>query len=155
MAPDDSRSPAGLSVEVGDEVLNGAHDELLARAARTVLSSEGVREAQLSIALLDDRAIRALNRKHLGHGRPTDVIAFPLWESGETVVGDVYVGVEQARRQAVDEGVTLDEELVRLVVHGTLHVLGWDHSGADAARQDTPMWRRQEELVRIVCAEVG
>jgi probable rRNA maturation factor len=144
-----------LSVDVADEVVNGAHDELLARAARAVLSSGGVREAQLSIAVLDDRGIRALNREHLGHDRPTDVIAFPLWESGETVVGDVYVGVEQARRQADDEGVTLEEELVRLVVHGTLHVLGWDHSDVGVTRQDTPMWRRQEELVRIVCAEAG
>lgn len=140
-------------MDVGDEVLDGIHDELLARAVRTVLSSEGVREARLSIAVFGDEPMRAMNREHLGHDSPTDVIAFPLWEPGEPVVGDVYLGVEQARRQAADEGVSLEEELVRLVVHGTLHVLGWDHPDVDVARQETPMWRRQEDLVRVVCAE--
>lgn len=142
-------------MDVFDEVLGGVHDALVVRAARTALGAEGVGDAQLSVALLGDPAIRELNREHLGHDRATDVISFPLWETGEAVVGDVYVGADQARRQAADEGISLEEELVRLVIHGTLHVLGWDHADVSGPRQDTPMWRRQEDLVRVVCAEAN
>lgn len=124
--------------------------ESLERAVRAVLDRQGVDEAEISVALLDDPAIRALNRAHLGHDRPTDVIAFALWDEGEPVVGDVYLGWEQALRQADEAGVGAEEELVRLVVHGTLHVLGWDHPEAAADRAESPMYRRQEALVREV-----
>lgn len=109
----------------------------------------------LSVALVDDEDIRRLNREHLGHDRVTDVIAFPLWERGEPVVGDVYVGLEQARRQAAAEGVPFEEELVRLVVHGTLHVLGWDHPEEASERGGSPMYRLQERIVRVVVQTGG
>lgn len=105
---------------------------------------------EISVALLADADIRRLNREHLGHDRVTDVVAFPLWEEGEPVVGDVYVGLEQARRQAAAEGVPLAEELVRLAVHGTLHVLGWEHPEEASEREASPMYRRQERIVRAV-----
>lgn len=124
---------------------------LLGRAVEGVLEAEDVPAAEISVALLDDDGMRRLNREHLGRDRPTDVLAFPLWEEGEDrVVGDVYVGLEQAERQAQDEGVPLDEELVRLAVHGTLHVLGWQHPDEAREREASPMFRRQEELVRAV-----
>lgn len=124
-------------------------ESLVARAVRRVLEAEDVADAHLSVALLDDDGMRRLNREHLGRDRPTDVIAFPLWEEGEgLVVGDVYVGLEQAERQAVDAGVALAEELVRLTVHGTLHVLGWQHPDGAEEREVSPMFRRQEELVQ-------
>lgn len=126
---------------------------LLEGAVRRVLESEGIAAAEVSVALLDDEAIRRLNREHLGRDRPTDVLAFSLWEEGEPVVGDVYLGLEQAVRQAEDEGVPLAQELVRLAVHGTLHVLGWDHPEEAAARADSPMFRLQERLVRAVVEE--
>ena len=119
----------------------------LEAAVRAALADGGVEEGEVSLALLDDGGIRELNARHLGHDRPTDVLAFALWGEGEPVVGDVYVGVEQARRQAAEAGVDPDEELVRLAVHGTLHVLGWDHPEAAEARADSPMYRRQEALV--------
>jgi len=74
------------------------------------------------------------------------VLSFALHEDGEPPLGDVYLGVAQARRQAAAAGVTEEEELVRLAVHGTLHVLGWDHP-MDESRVRTPMWRRQERYV--------
>jgi probable rRNA maturation factor len=144
---------ASVSVHVDGEIVGGLHDALVARAVRSVLSSEGVREAEVSVTFLPDEAIRTLNREHLGHDWVTDVMAFPLWEGGGPVVGDVCVGLEQARRQAVEAGVPLDEELVRLVVHGTLHVLGWEHPEESAPRLESAMWRRQEELVRGVLEE--
>lgn len=122
---------------------------LLKRAARLTLSGERAREGELSVTLLDDGDIRTLNRHHLGHDRVTDVLSFALHGPQDPILGDVYVGAEQAARQAREEGVGLDEELVRLVVHGTLHVLGHDHpEGED--RLASPMFVRQEELVRQV-----
>lgn len=123
---------------------------LLERAVRRTLVAEGADGGELSVALLGDDAIRALNRDHLGHDRVTDVLAFALHGRGEPVLGDVYLGVPQARRQAAEADVTEAEELVRLAVHGTLHVLGWDHPAAGPARLRSPMWTRQEELVAEV-----
>lgn len=132
-----------------------APEALLEAAVRRTLEAEGVDAGEVSLALLDDDAIRALNREHLGRDRPTDVIAFALWEEGETVLGDVYLGLEQARRQAAEEAVPVREELVRLAVHGTLHVLGWDHPAGAGARLASPMYRRQEALVAEILTGPG
>lgn len=125
---------------------------LLRRAARAALAEQGVEEAELSITLLDDDGMRGLNRDWLGHDRPTDVIAFPLAQPDAAPQGDIYIGVERALEQAAEHGLAAREELVRLAVHGTLHVLGHDHAeGAD--RQRGAMWRLQEELVKRIVEE--
>lgn len=120
----------------------------LERAATAACRAMGVEQAEISLALVGDAAISELSRAHLGHEEPTDVLSFALYGPGEPVLGDVYVGVEQAARQAADARVSLREELVRLVVHGTLHVLGLDHPEDPAARENSDMYRRQEALVR-------
>lgn len=117
-------------------------------AVQAALSARRIERAEISVALVDDPAIRSLNRDHLGHDRPTDVIAFALWSPGDpVVVGDVYVGLDQALRQAADEGVDPAQEVVRLVIHGTLHVTGMDHPEAADERADSPMYVLQERLV--------
>jgi probable rRNA maturation factor len=113
---------------------------------RHVLAAEGVRSAEISIAFLADEEIATLNEGYLSHPGATDVISFALHGEGERPLGDVYVGAEQAGRQAVELGVPVREELLRLAIHGTLHVLGHDHP-AEADRADSPMYRRQEELL--------
>lgn len=125
----------------------------LERAVRRTLEAEGCRAAEVSVALLGDADMQNLNRRWLGKDRSTDVIAFSLGEEGE-VLGDVYIGHEQAARQAADLGVSLDEELVRLAVHGTLHVLGHEHAEGEE-RSASPMFRLQEELVRALAEESG
>jgi len=120
---------------------------VLERAVRHTLRAEGVEEGEISVALLDDAGIRALNRDHLGHDGPTDVLAFALHGPGEPLLCDLYLGATQARRQAAEEGVDEVEELVRLAIHGTLHVLGWDHPEDGDTRMGCPMWVRQETLV--------
>jgi probable rRNA maturation factor len=104
------------------------------------------------VALLDDDAMIELGRDHLGKSHPTDVIAFSLYEDGEPVLGDVYIGARQAERQAVELGVSLDEEWVRLVVHRTLHVLGMDHPEDAEKREASPMYLKQEGIVRALMA---
>jgi probable rRNA maturation factor len=120
-------------------------------AVRAALAARGIERAEVSVALVDDETIRALNREHLGHDRPTDVIAFGLWAPGDPlVVGDVYLGLEQALRQAADEDVDPAEEIVRLSIHGALHVAGMDHPDDPAERAGSEMYRLQERLVRQV-----
>ena len=123
----------------------------VAEAARAVLRAERVRDAMLSVAFVDRRAIAALNRRHLGHAGPTDVIAFgfaPAADAGPAagVVGDIYIAPEVARENARRHGAAVREEILRLVVHATLHVLGHDHPDGEE-RTASPMWARQERLV--------
>lgn len=125
----------------------------VAEVAEGVLRAERVRYAILSVAFVTDRRIAALNRKHLGHGGPTDVISFgfaPVDARGD-LVGDVYIAPGVARRNAHAHGRSVREELLRLVVHGVLHVVGHDHP-EDDARYESPMWKRQERLLRTLGA---
>lgn len=119
------------------------------RVAASVLRAEGVRDADLSITFVSDRAMAALNRTHLGHRGATDVISFGLAPAvkGGPVSGDVYIAPDVARRNAAAHGAGVREELLRLVVHGVLHVVGHDHP-VDDARYASPMWRRQERLLQ-------
>ena len=114
---------------------------------RLVLTAEGAGDAEISIALLSDEGIRAVHRDYLGDDTPTDVITFPLREPGRPLVGDVYLGVEQAAAQAEEFGIPVEEEILRLIVHSGLHLLGWEHP-EDGDRDSSPMYIRQEELLR-------
>jgi rRNA maturation RNase YbeY len=123
------------------------------RVAEHVLRAEHVRDALISIAFVTDRRIAELNVRHLGHRGSTDVISFgfaPVGKGGP-VVGDVYIAPDVARRNARAHGQGVREELLRLVVHGVLHVLGHDHP-EDDARYRSPMWWRQERLLRSAMA---
>jgi probable rRNA maturation factor len=118
-------------------------------AAERVLRAERVRDAHISVTFLDDRQMAALNWKHLRHRGTTDVISFGFAPAvkGGPVVGDIYIAPDEARRNAAAHGERIRDELLRLVVHGTLHVLGYDHP-ADESRYASPMWRRQERVLR-------
>ena len=121
------------------------------RALSEVLEAEGMHEATLSIAYLADSEIAEMNERFLGHDGPTDVISFALHEPGDAPHGDIYVGAHQATRQAAELGILPAEEWLRLAIHGTLHVLGYDHAD-DALRTDSPMYLRQEALLTQVLA---
>lgn len=121
--------------------------------ARATLASERVRDAMLSITFVSNPAIARLNSKHLGHGGATDVISFGFRGSraGSPVVGDVYIAPAMARLNALEHGVPVREELARLVVHGVLHVLGYEHPETET-RTSSPMWKRQERVLARVLA---
>ncbi|HEX6747518.1 MAG TPA: rRNA maturation RNase YbeY [Longimicrobium sp.] len=136
-----------IDVSVGSGVTPPVEPERVEAAVRHVLLAENVRVAEISVALVGDDEIAALNADYLQHEGPTDVISFPLYAEGDPPLGDVYVGVDQALRNAAEYGVSPAEEVLRLAVHGTLHVLGWDHpEGED--RTGSEMFARQEELLR-------
>lgn len=121
--------------------------DLIKRALHELLHSEGITRAELSVTILGDDQISVLHRKYLGKDEPTDVLSFALHESPtDAPIGDIYVGREQAARQAAQLGLELTEELVRLTLHGALHVLGYDHPDGKE-RSHSEMYRRQEEIL--------
>jgi probable rRNA maturation factor len=111
-----------------------------------VLDGEDAGPVSISVTFRSAARMRALNRRTFGHRHATDVIAFGLPHDG-TLNGDVYICPSVARTAARSLKVPVREELIRLVVHGTLHVLGLDHPDGDR-RASSPMWRRQERYVR-------
>ena len=117
------------------------------RAALAALESgAGATTGELSISFVDDAQIAELNARWLDRAGPTDVIAFSLGDPG-SVLGDVYISVETARVNAAEREIAPGEELLRLVLHGTLHVLGHDHPEG-AGRESSDMYLLQEELLR-------
>ena len=121
---------------------------LLRKAVRKVLEGEGVENADFTITSLSTQRIRALNRRSFGKDRATDVIAFGLPHVGR-IVGDVYLCPSVAKKHARELQVPTDEEIVRLAVHGTLHVLGYDHPESEN-RDESKMWILQERYVSSV-----
>ncbi len=144
--------PGTLHVTVQAERVRAAVSAVrLAAAGRLVLKAEGVAAGLLSITLLSPARMAALNAKHLGHAGATDVIAFGFRDPAGAVIGDVYLCPAVAAANARRFGVGVREELLRLAVHGTLHVLGHEHpEGDDATRRSAPMWKRQERLLARV-----
>jgi probable rRNA maturation factor len=130
----------------------GVPRALLRSGARAVLRSQDVAEAEVSLTLLGDEEIADLNRRYLQHEGPTDVISFALFEPPEPVLGDVYIGAERARAQALARNIPLGHELLRLAVHGTLHVLGHDHPAGEG-RTRSRMWRVQERILEQVLTQ--
>ncbi|MBL0939631.1 MAG: rRNA maturation RNase YbeY [Gemmatimonadaceae bacterium] len=143
-----ARSPKHL-VEVQRETVSvPVASSRLADLSRNVLRALRIPRAMLSITFVSARRMAALNKQHLGHQGPTDVITFALGtDPVNGVQGDIYICPEVARRQAGEHRVGVREEIARLVVHGTLHACGWEHP-EDDARTTSPMWRRQEQLMQ-------
>jgi probable rRNA maturation factor len=112
---------------------------------REVLRREGRPEASISIALVDQAAIHILNRAHLGHDWPTDVISFPLSDPDDaTLSGELVVSAEMAAATAREAGMPPRDELALYIVHGLLHLCGYDdHAEPDSAA----MRRREDELL--------
>lgn len=106
---------------------------------------EAVRDIELSVVFVGSRFIRRVNREFLDHDFTTDVIAFPLGEDGSSPLeGELYINLDRARSQAKTYGVTYAEETRRLLIHGTLHVLGYTDT---TPRRKAAMTRREDEIL--------
>jgi probable rRNA maturation factor len=123
-------------------------ESTLERAARMTLGSAGPVSGEASFTFVSRAEIRALNRHYLDHDRPTDVISFDLGEGG-SLLGDVYISPEEAAQSAEDDHEELHTELLRLVIHGALHLLGFDHPEG-AGRESSEMFGLQEELLQAL-----
>lgn len=113
----------------------------LREVGRVVLEGEGVKEAKVSLAFVDNETIHGLNKRFLNHDEPTDVITFPLSGPGaKKLEGEVVIGVEVALEQAKDRGHTVEDELCLYAIHGLLHLVGYD----DIKPKDAAEMRKKE-----------
>ena len=146
------RPPRGLAIDISSSVRRLSVSRARVReAAVAALKAERAKDAMLSITFVGRATMSRLNHRYLGHHGPTDVISFGLGRVGRrgAIVGDVYICAEIARENAKAQGISAGEELLRLVIHGTLHVLGQDHP-LGAGRTMSPMWLRQERILARV-----
>jgi probable rRNA maturation factor len=121
--------------------------------AQKILGATGHGRSELSLSLVDDEEIEALNAGYRGIERPTDVLSFSLLEGEGSehrgkLLGDVVIGIETAARQARARHRALEEEVTRLLIHGVLHLLGHDHEEDEEARRMRSEERRLWRVVR-------
>lgn len=130
---------------------------VLRRAIEATLIREGfLYDAEVSITLTDNAYIRALNKKHRGIDRHTDVLSFPMYEMdelgeddmGAITLGDIVLSVERAKEQAAELGHGFLREAAFLVIHSTLHLLGYDHERSE--EDDELQCRLQREIIETV-----
>jgi len=126
---------------------------LLRTRAKAMIACLGHARSELSIALVDDQEIRALNQTWRQKNKATDVLSFSLIEGtdGEQsggLMGDVVISVETAAAQAKERHRGLNEEVAKLVIHGLLHIVGFDHENDEEARS---MRREELRLWREAC----
>jgi probable rRNA maturation factor len=122
---------------------------LLERAAQLTLDFESApADSEMTIVLTDDSQLHKLNREYLGVDAPTDVLSFPADEedpeTGIPYLGDILISLPRATQQAQTAGHSVEAEVQLLVVHGTLHLLGHDHSEAEEKAQ---MWKSQSKVM--------
>jgi probable rRNA maturation factor len=107
-------------------------------------------DCEISILLIDDEQIEEINRNYFGRNRPTNVISFPMAEGkfndiNPYILGDVVISAETAEKQAMESQCTLEDMMDFLLIHGILHLFGYDHEGSDLRAQ--LMERKEEELL--------
>jgi probable rRNA maturation factor len=136
-----------IAIDVAGRASPLSHRAVREAAACVIRRERG--RAVLSFTFVGRDRMRALNTRWKGTSRTTDVLAFSLPAPGGVLAGDIYICPWAASREARRRGIPLREELLRLVVHGTLHALGWEHP-EDERREDSAMWKRQERHVRAL-----
>ncbi len=114
---------------------------LIERSVRLCLRQHRIEYATVSVVFIDDPAMRRMNKKFLQHDYVTDIITFPMVEN--EVDGELYISVDTARRQAAEYGVSFQMEVLRLVVHGVLHLIGFD----DATPKLRERMHREENII--------
>ena len=153
----DKRSSAdeldsAVDVQIAPAFVGAASEERLRQVAEAALRYKGSL-GQVTVVITDDVGIQELNRDFLGIDAPTDVLSFGAQEAaGPFVVapeagnylGDVIISYPRAAAQAAEQGHSTGREIDLLVVHGLLHLLGYDHA---TEAEQTVMWARQDEIL--------
>ena len=121
--------------------------------ARTILNALDCPDSELSILIVDDPQIEVLNKKYLNRNGPTNVIAFPM-RTGQfskinpQLLGDVVISVETAAKEGKSAGNSMEERLTHLLVHGILHLLGYDHEKTD--QEAHKMEKKSNEILKLI-----
>jgi probable rRNA maturation factor len=149
-----SRPAHRIEVQVARPFRSALRAPWLRRVARHVLVAEGAGPTELGVVISDDATVHELNRRYLGVDEPTDVLSFDLGEEGDgpfalppgeaAPLGEVIISYPTAVRQAEEQGHSVEAEVAHLLVHGILHLLGYDHVDVEEERI---MRRREEEIL--------
>ncbi len=138
-----------IFVEIEPDLKAGPAPDLLERAAAATLRGRSTPEIDLTLVVAGDDRLQELNRDFLDIDAPTDVLSFPADETdpetGRPYLGDVVISLPRAGEQARAGGHPLEQELQLLVVHGVLHLLGYDHSDPPEKER---MWAAQAEVLK-------
>jgi probable rRNA maturation factor len=122
------------------------------KVADKILGELEKEKEALSLLFVNDPAIRKLNQKYRKIDAPTDVLSFPqkapVRHLESPLLGDIVISVETARRQADSLGHTLEREITFLLIHGILHLLGWDHERSP--REARRMYQKQREIMKLL-----
>jgi len=146
-----------MPVHLQSQVRRTTFDQArLGQLARAILADVGETSAELGILFVSDQRMRSLNRQYRGKDRTTDVLAFAMREActphisplRPDMLGDVVISVPTAWRQAIEAGRSLDEELACLLVHGILHLCGYDHERSE--KEARRMHRRERMILRSI-----
>ncbi len=145
-----------IEVEVNDAYAQGVDINLLQRAIlNTLIQAGSAQEMDVTLLVEGDNILQQLNRQYLGRDYPTDVLSFEANdvdpETGRLHLGDIILSFPRAQEQRVSSGNSLADELQLLVVHGTLHLLGYDH---DTPESKALMWEKQAAILKNLGCEI-
>jgi len=127
--------------------------EKMKQAVRVILGALDCPDGEISILIVDDPQIKKLNRKYLNRNSPTNVIAFPMREGEFThlspqLLGDVVISTDTAAKEAQNSAMSMEQRLTELLVHGILHLFGYDHeTSAQDARKMAEKSRQLSHLI--------
>jgi probable rRNA maturation factor len=122
----------------------------VSKTAQNILNDLGFPEAELSVVIVDDKAITLLNNAYLKHEGPTNVISFPLLEGAfpemsHQLLGDVVISIETAAKEARSASIRMEERFTELLIHGILHLVGYDH--VNNAEEACEMEKKSNEIL--------
>jgi probable rRNA maturation factor len=115
-----------IRVDIANEHSFPLDEKRLKKAVRAVIADAGIEHGEISLAIVDDAEMHALNRKYLDHDYPTDVLSFVLEEGDGRLEGEIIVSSDYASREAKSYGWTADDEILLYAIHGSLHLVGHD-----------------------------
>ena len=143
-----------VNIAILDETgeIKSDYKKSLKKIARLVLKELDVpKDTELSITFTDDIQMRELNRSYRQIDRTTDVLSFPQSEGPDfTLLGDIVISIDTAKRHSVSYGVSLHEELKKLIIHGILHLLGHDHK----KKKETQVMRKKEKELSLIVEDL-
>lgn len=138
-----------MNIVIQEEFEGQISEDLISATVLAVLKHEAVSElSEISVVIDNDASLQDLNSQFLGIDAPTDVLSFPSDEvdpeSNIPYLGDIIISLPKAKMQAAEAGHTYEAEVQLLIVHGTLHLLGYDHAEADEKQE---MWAHQKQIL--------
>jgi len=142
-------------INLNESETNAIDPSALKKAIQITLEFLNTPDVDVTLKLTDDHEMRQLNHAYRGIDRTTDVLAFNQNyvdpQSQQLYLGDIVISVETAKTQAKENNHSLLEECALLSIHGTLHLLGYDHDGA---KEKAAMWEKQETLLKTFMKEI-